>query len=224
MASSQGFWDLLSPAERRLLWSLGTDKKYLPGATMCIQGDPATHLFVLISGWVKVLSVTDGGQETVLALRGDGDIVGEAAGDTVGRRNATMQAINTVQALIVSYDRFTSFLDSNPGASRAYRRTMAQRMSSVDMALRRRAVTSGGQRLAGLLLDLAARHGSQGDGVLEIALPLTQEELASLVGTSRATVTRALNNWRKRGFIRTGQRRITLIDVPGLRRTAGPAA
>jgi CRP/FNR family transcriptional regulator, cyclic AMP receptor protein len=221
---SQGFWDLLSPAERRLLCSLGNDKKYPSGATMCVEGEPATHLFILMSGWVKVLSVTQGGQETVLALRGDGDIVGEAAGDTVGRRNATMQAISTVQALVVSYDRFISFLDSNPGASRAYRRTMAQRMSSADMALRRRAVTSGGQRLAALLLDLADRHGSEGDGAIEIALPLTQEELASLAGASRATVTRALNNWRRRGLIRTGQRRVTLIDPQGLRRTAGPAA
>jgi CRP-like cAMP-binding protein len=46
---------------------------------------------------------------------------------------------------------------------------------------------------------------------------------SSLAGTSRATVARALNAWRKRGLIRTGQRRITLTDVPGLRRAAGPA-
>jgi CRP-like cAMP-binding protein len=89
--------------------------------------------------------------------------------------------------------------------------------------LRVRAVTSGGQRLAGLLLGLAERLGGQAEGVIEIALPLSQDELASLAGTSRATVARALNAWRQRGLIRTGQRRITLTDVPGLRRAAGPA-
>jgi tetratricopeptide (TPR) repeat protein len=66
-------------------------------------------------------------------------------------------------------------------------------------------------------------HGGQAEGIIEIALPLSQDELASLAGTSRATVTRALNGWRQRGLIRTGQRRITLTDVPGLRRAAGPA-
>jgi hypothetical protein len=87
-----------------------------------------------------------------------------------------------------------------------------------------RAVTSGAQRLAGLLLGLAERLDRQAGGPIEIVLPLSQEELADLAGTSRATVTRALDSWRRRGLIRTGQRRITLIDVPGLRKAAGPAA
>ena len=224
MAPSHGFWDLLTPDERRILSSLGHDRRYPPGATMCVEGDPATHLFVLLRGWVKVLSVSDNGHETVLALRGDGDVIGETAGDTAGPRNATMQAISAVHALIVSYDRFTSFLDANPGASHAYRRMLAQRWSNTDTMLRLRMVTSGAQRLAGLLLDLAGRHGSQVGSVVELALPLSQEDLASLAGTSRATVTRALSSWRERGLIRTGQRRITLIDLPGLQRTAGPAA
>jgi len=90
--------------------------------------------------------------------------------------------------------------------------------------LRRRTATTGAQRLAGLLLDLAARHGRLVGGVTEVALPLSQEELASLAGTSRATVTRALSNWRTRGLISTGQRRITLIDVPRLRRAADSGA
>ena len=52
-------------------------------------------------------------------------------------------------------------------------------------------------------------------------MPLSQEELASLAGTSRATVTRAFGNWRKRSLIRTGQRRITVTDPEGLRKVAG---
>jgi CRP-like cAMP-binding protein len=52
-------------------------------------------------------------------------------------------------------------------------------------------------------------------------MPLTQDELASLAGTSRATVTRAFSNWRKRGFVLTGQRHITILDQAGLKRIAG---
>jgi len=128
-----------------------------------------------------------------------------------------------VHALIVGYDRFSSFLDSHAGADHVYRRMMTQRWSDAGIVLRTRAVTSGAQRLAGLLLDLAEQHGSRAGGAIEVALPLSQEELASMTGTSRATVTRALSNWRKRGFIRTGQFRITIIDPQGLRQVAGPA-
>jgi CRP-like cAMP-binding protein len=221
--SDRGFWDLLTRDEQRFLWSVGRDKEYPPGATLCIQGDPATHVFILLDGWVKILSAAEYGREPTLALRGAGDIVGEVAGETTGQRNATMQAIVTVRALIVGYDRFTAFLDTHQGGNRAYRHVMTYRWNDAETTLRIHAVTNGAQRLAGLLLGLAERLGGRTGGVIEIALPLSQDELASLAGTSRATVARAFNGWRKRGLIQTGQRRITLNDVPGLRQAAGPA-
>jgi CRP-like cAMP-binding protein len=218
-----GFWDLLALEEQRALWSLGREKEYPPGTPLCVEGDPATHVFILLDGWVKVISVSADGRQYIDALRGAGDLVGETAGETTGSRNATMEAIVSVRALIVGYDRFSAFLDTHQGGGHAYRRVMAHRWRDAEMMLRVRTVTNGAQRLAGLLLGLAERLDGQAEGVVEIALPLSQDELASLAGTSRATVARALDGWRKRGLIRTGQRRITLTDVPGLRKVAGPA-
>ena len=222
MGPGQGFWTLLSPAERDALRRLGLPRDYSPGATLCLEGDPATHVYILLAGWVKILSTTNDGHEIVLALRGDGDIVGEIAGETTGRRNATIQAVDTVHAVIVRHDTFSSFLDANPGADHAFRRIVTQKWNDADSKLRRRAVTTGAQRLAALLLDLAERHGREADGVIYLVMPLSQEELASLAGTSRATVTRAFGNWRKRGLVRTGHRRITILDPAGLRKVAGP--
>ena len=138
-----GFWDLLPLEERRVLWSLGQDKEYPPGATLCVEGDPATHVFILLDGWVKVISVSVDGRQSIDALRGAGDLVGETAGETTGSRNATMQAIVTVRALIVGYDRFSSFLDAHQGGSRAYRRVLAHRWRDAQMMLRIRGVTNG---------------------------------------------------------------------------------
>jgi CRP/FNR family cyclic AMP-dependent transcriptional regulator len=187
---------------------------------MCQEGDPATHLYVLMVGWVKILSVTSHGQERVLALRGNGDIVGELAGEMTGHRTATLQAIDAVHALIVRYDRFSSFLDSNPGAAHAYRRVMTQRWGDAADLLRKHPLTSGAQRLASLLLELAERHGMITEGRIDVVMPLSQEDLASLAGTSRATVTRAFRNWRDRGFVSTGQKHITITDLPRLRQIA----
>jgi CRP-like cAMP-binding protein len=53
-------------------------------------------------------------------------------------------------------------------------------------------------------------------------VPLSQQELASLASTSRATVTRALSGWRRRHLIRTAPRQITITDLPAFRRAAGP--
>jgi CRP-like cAMP-binding protein len=97
---------------------------------------------------------------------------------------------------------------------------MTQRLSDTATMLRRHSVTSGAQRLAATLLELAGRHGSVAGGQIDVVMPLSQEELASLAGTSRATVTRAFRNWRDRGLIRTGQRRITITDPQSLRQIA----
>jgi CRP/FNR family cyclic AMP-dependent transcriptional regulator len=221
MGSGQGFWTLLSRDEQDTLSGLGMPRDYPPGATICLEGDPATHVYVLLAGWVKILSTTRDGHEIVLALRGDGDIVGETGGETTGRRNATIQAVGKVRALTVPYEKFSSFLDASQGADRAYRRVVTRKFNDADTLLRRRAVTTGAQRLAALLLDLAGRHGREVNGATYVVMPLSQEELASLAGTSRATITRAYGNWRKRGLIHTGQRRITILDLPGLQRIAG---
>ena len=221
MGPPQRFWDLLADTEQSVLSDLGRMSVFPPGGTLCVEGDPATHVFILLAGWVKVLSVTSEGHEMVLGLRGQGDIVGEVAGEATGYRTATVQATGTVRALIVGHDKFSSFLDSYLGASQAYRRFLTQRWSDTAAMLRRRSGTSGAQRLAFLLLDLAGQHGSETDGEVYIAMPLSQEDLASLAGTSRATVTRALGNWRQRRFIRTGQRRITIMDLAALRQIAG---
>lgn len=222
--SGKGFWGLLDAPERAILANAARHSSFAPGATICMQGDPATHVFVLVSGWVKVVSVTSDGQELVVALRGNGDVVGELAGEVTGYRTATIYAIDRVRSLVMPHERFADFLDTHPVAGRAYRRTLTQRWSQTAQSLEVRASTTGAQRLARLLLELAEQHGRGGEsGRAEtvIALPLSQQELASLVSTSRATVTRALGDWRRRKLIRTGQRQVAIIDTAALRRIAG---
>ena len=218
---AQGFWALLTDEEQTDLSGLGRASTYPPGAVICVEGDPATHVFVLVDGLAKVVTVTADGHELTLALRGNGDLVGELAGETTGHRNATMRAIGTVRALIVPYDVFSSFLDAHPGAGKAYRHVVTHRWNDADSMLRSHPVTNGAHRLAVVLLDLATRYGSEAGQEVHIAVPLSQEELASLAGASRATVTRALSNWRRRGIIRTGQRDITITGLDDLRRIAG---
>lgn len=220
---SHGFWHLLDGSEQGALKALGRLRIFPPLATMCVEGEPTTHVFVLLAGWVKIVSVTRDGQELVLALRGQGDIVGELAAEATGYRTATVRTIGAVRSLIVPYDTFTSFLNAHPGADHAYRQAITWRWQEAASELMSRSTNSGAQRLAGLLVTLAARHGIKKQNAVEIEMPLSQEELASLAGASRATVTRALSEWRRREFIRTGHRHITIIELEKLRRIAGQA-
>jgi CRP-like cAMP-binding protein len=100
---------------------------------------------------------------------------------------------------------------------------MAERQRMAFAAHRSHIFASGPQRLAGLLLDLAARQSADA-GELTVTLPLSQEELASLIGASRSTVTRALRDWRSRQIIGADQRPIVILDGDRLLRIAGRAA
>jgi CRP-like cAMP-binding protein len=222
--SDDGFWHRLNETDRVFLSAAGRIARYRPGTALCTEGEPATHVLVLLVGWVKVTSVTREGRELILALRGHGDIIGEL-GEVSGYRTATVLAIDQVQSLLVPNNRFSVFLEAHPDAERVYRQVMIQRWGEASTTLRSRFTTTGAQRLAGLLLDLAERHGVPSLGQVGIEMPLSQEELASLVGASRSTLTRAYDSWRRRGFIRTSYRHIAITDVDGLRKVArrGPA-
>jgi CRP/FNR family transcriptional regulator, cyclic AMP receptor protein len=215
-----GFWGQLPERERQLLQSAGRARIFPPDATVCAQGDLATHVFVLVSGWVKVTVVTGGGQQSLLALRGNGDVVGELAGEVAGCRTATVKTIGQVRSIIVPHPRFVTFLDTNPAAAGAYRHALTERWNDTAESLRIQSISSGAERLARLLLELAAEHGRGDEHHTTIELPLSQEELASLASASRATVTRALGAWRRRRLVETSPRHITITDRDALARIA----
>lgn len=184
------------------------------GSVLCTEGEPTTHVFILLSGWVKIITVTRDGREILEALRREGDIIGEMSGQLAGYRTATVQAFGSVRVLIAGARQFEDFLDAHPGAAGAHRRAMAGRLGAAHGQQRAQAMATGAQRLAGLLLDLFDQAGKK-------TPPLSQEELASLIRGSRSTVTRALRQWRSRHIIGTDQRRIEILDRVTLVRIAG---
>jgi CRP/FNR family cyclic AMP-dependent transcriptional regulator len=216
-----GFWLLLGDAEQAGLRAAARPRVFAPGAVLCVEGEPTTHVFIVLSGWVKVITVTSEGREMLEALRGEGDVIGDIAGTITGYRTATIQAIDTVRTLILGAGQFGEFLDAHPNAAHAHRQAMAGRQQAAFALQRSQVLSSGAQRLAGLLLDLAERAGESSHGMTTTPLPLSQEELASLIGASRSTVTRALHDWRSRRIIRTDQRHVTILDRPRLLRLAG---
>src|SRR5260370_12318581 len=158
----------------------------------------------------------------VLALRGPGDVIGELATDLGGYRTATVRALMPVHALLVTADRCNGFLEAHPAASRVYRRVMAERQHELGQNLRTRMESSGAQRLARLLLDLAARCGRITEHGVMLEVPLSQTDLASWVGVSRATVTRALHEWREAKLGPPPPGRPPAHDPPPVRQNGPP--
>jgi CRP/FNR family transcriptional regulator, cyclic AMP receptor protein len=216
---SDNFWNLLDPADQRALGAIGQPGAFESGCVLCAEFEETTDVFVLFDGWVKIAAAAGGTRELGLGLRGSGDITGELAAET-GYRTATIKAIAQVSALIVPHAEFTRFLDDHPRAARAFQHDILRRLSETTEMLRSRSVSSGPERLAVLLTDLGERYGTPGKGGTVISIPLSQREIASFIGASRSTVTRALGNWRKRGLVNTSRHRITIMNTTSLRRIA----
>jgi CRP-like cAMP-binding protein len=109
------FWAALNPAEQQDFTAAAQRRTFARGATLMREGEPADYVIVVLSGRTKIC-VSEYGRELLLAERGPGDLIGERAALEVSERSATVVALTTVQALVVTTERFAEFVSSHPRA------------------------------------------------------------------------------------------------------------
>ncbi|MFG2618473.1 Crp/Fnr family transcriptional regulator [Streptomyces sp. NPDC048507] len=200
------------------LRKLGRELRFAPRSPLIQQDEPSTHVLLLLTGWTKVTASAATGYQALLALRGPGDIVGESAAVTGGPRSATVTALEHVRAVAIDHRAFREFLAGCPAAAFTLLGLTAERTRASDRRQLAHASMSVRERLATLLLDLARTHGRRGTDGVEIAVPLTKQELAGAVGASREMVQRALKELRDRGVVATGRRTVVIARPDVLRR------
>jgi CRP-like cAMP-binding protein/tetratricopeptide (TPR) repeat protein len=216
--TARSFWNALADPEREALAAAGVEEVFRPGSVLCRAGEDTSQVMIIDSGWAKV-SVTEGGTEKILAVRGQGDVVGERAALTTGVRSATVTALDEVSAMVVPAERFAEFLRGHPRAAEVLERQVTERREEDRARLFPAERAGAERRLAWLLLDLAQRRGGyQHTAAAMFTLPMSQQELADWAGTSADAIGRFLRSWRDRGIIARGERsrRITVIDLDGL--------
>lgn len=220
-ALSSFLGSLPAQASEELL-GLGVTRQFESGRRLLREGDAGTHIELLVSGYVKVTAAL-GGVETLLAIRVPGDILGEIGAVTGRPRSATVTACGWVTASVVSRDEFRRFLRRYPDAALHMAATMGERLRWADQ--RRNAPTAyrAEVRVARLLFEIAITCGYRtGEGVT-LGVTLSQPELASMVGIAEPTAQKAIRELRNSGVVRTGYRRITVVDLDALRRAGAGA-
>ena len=213
-----GFLAALDEPERADLMQRAHRRRYRRGATVFHEGGGSDEVVVVLSGRVKVSTVTGDGKEVVLAFRGPGDLLGELSAIDDEPRSATVGALEPVEAAVVAASGFRAYLSAHPRVAILLLEMLARRLRDAD----RKRVEFGAHdtlgRVAARLVELADRYGEPArDGVL-ITLPLSQEELAGWTGSSREAVGKALHALRGLGWVRTERRRITVLAMEPLRR------
>jgi CRP/FNR family transcriptional regulator, cyclic AMP receptor protein len=210
----EGFGGALTEAEFADLLGRGVKRPFRRGSFIMTEGEASDHVVVLLSGRAKVSSYTEDGKEVVLAVRGPGELLGDFSALDGGGRSATVGALENIEALVLTSERFLGFLQDHARVAVLLLQTWSHRVRDAD----RKRVEFGAYdtpgRVARRLLELVDRYG---DTEGKISLSLTQDELAGWTGSSREAVSKALREFRDRGWISTGRRTISVIDVEALR-------
>ena len=196
-------------------------RSFARGQALMHIGQVPSEVLLLLSGWVKVSATTSAGRTVLLALRGPGDLVGELSALDEEPRSASIEAIEPVQALAMTHERFRALLRERPDTALTLMRELSARLRDADAKRIQLGTYTTVERVGLCLLELCERFGQEEDGAIEIALPLSQEELASWAGASLESVGRALQQMRGLGWIETRRRAIRVVDSAALRNAVG---
>ncbi|HQF95111.1 MAG TPA: Crp/Fnr family transcriptional regulator [Microthrixaceae bacterium] len=213
------FLETIDDPARAALDRLGVRRRFKPGTTVMAEGESATRLGIVRCGLVKLTASHPDGYETVLAIRGAGELIGELSVFDGRARSATISTLVACEVQFVESREFHALIDEHPGIAVAVIRTLVGRLRQSDSHRVCFGADGVGTRLARELLQLADQHGDVlPDGTIHINLPFTQDDLAGVVSASRDAVARALKTWRAQGLVATGRRRIELLDPAALSR------
>ena len=175
-----------------------TIRKYARSAVIFSQGDPATDVFYVQQGSVKVSVLSDAGKEAVVAVLGTGDFFGEGCLAGQARRIATARAMTASTVLIIEKPQMVEVLQTQTAFADRFLQHMLTRNIRVEEDLVDRLFNPTERRLARVLL-LLARYGKEGQPLRIPRMP--QETLAEMVGTTRSRVNVLMNKFRDLGFI-----------------------
>ena len=195
----------ISESDAQRVASLCAERKYRKGATIFSKGDPSNALFIVKSGKVRILSLSDKGSETIVHILKEGAIFGELL---LSEEQRAFTAVAGTDALVtvLSKGSLEELLVALPAISRNFIRLLSKRLANVEREFGDFGHTWSYNRLRKVLLRLCEEHGKETPGGTLISLRLTHEDLANLIGTTRETVTTQMIRFRRMGLVKLQDR------------------
>jgi CRP-like cAMP-binding protein len=213
-------FDGLTDAERERWLVRAATATFQRGQVIARQGDPARHLYVLETGFLKLLQLTADGAEVILRFV----VPGDPFGGVVALGNATypVTAVVVQPSVLRSWTRdvVAEMLAQTPQVRVNIMKEMATHMAEALTRVRELTTERVGQRLAQALLRLGRQCGQAREEGILITQPLTRQELADLTGATLYTVSRTLAKWESEGLLESRKRLLLLRSLEGLEEVA----
>lgn len=182
-------------------------RRHKAGEVVYHRGDPPGGANVVYAGLVKVMLLDEEGREALVALHGRGEFFGELALFTDAPREATVIAIMPTTVLQMTRDACWAVLDRNPKAREWMFKHLTETIERLSARYEAIVFLDVPGRVTKYLLELDA------DGAEP---PITQDDLAAAVGSTRVTVNKILADLERRGLVRVERRHVAILDRPKL--------
>jgi CRP/FNR family cyclic AMP-dependent transcriptional regulator len=183
------------------------------------QGSIGSTLYIIVHGQVRIFTTSEAGQELTVTIFRDSDFFGEMALLDGQPRAASAESMCRTITLTLHRAAFLHTINTCPPIAASVLEVMTARLRQRNLVAEQLANLSASQRVVRQLCDLATRYGIADGGAIRIDLHLTQDDLASLSGTTRETVNRVLANLRDQGLIRVERARVSVLKMQQLEDT-----
>jgi CRP-like cAMP-binding protein len=212
-------WRLLADVpddELQQLLTIARRRPFDRGEVVFHEGDPADSLHLVVSGRFAARIRTPLGDTTLLAIYGPSDAFGELALVSPSSRSATVVALEPAETRSIFREDFERLRKRHPAVDRVMVSLLSERIREMNERLLEAHYVDAETRVRRHLRQLSALYERNDTAVI----PLTQEEMAEIAGTSRATVNRVLREEERRGVIELKRGRTIVVDPEQLARRA----
>lgn len=202
----------LSPPELEAANKRFREHGYEEGEVIYFSGDPATHLYVVASGQVRLTQHSLSGKDVLLDVLAAGEFFGSLAMRQDETYAETAQAQTAACVLAIGAQAFRDLLHESPQVALAVLDLTAERLQAAQERVHRLSAHPVEQRIAAVLLNLAAKLGEPRREGLLIQTPLSREDLAQMTGTTPETASRIMSQFQKEGLIESGRQWVAITD------------
>ncbi|MFQ5329815.1 MAG: Crp/Fnr family transcriptional regulator [Thermodesulfobacteriota bacterium] len=200
----------LPEEDQNMMASMMTPRNIKKKGFVYSEGDRADTLYILKEGRIKITHLAEDGRELTIEIIEPGDIFGELTLAGEEERETSAEALADSFICAISRKNFEAFLKMRPDLSFTITKWMGSRLRRIENRFENIIFQDVRTRLTSLLSDLAAKYGEDVEGGRKIAIKLSHQELANLIGATRETVTLELNNMKRRGDIEVEGREFVL--------------
>jgi CRP-like cAMP-binding protein len=190
------------------LQAIAAVQHYAKGDLVFRSGGPGNNVYFLRDGKIKIYQLSPVGREVILWFCFPGEIFGLAEAARGGGRAVNAQVCEVSEVLAVAQDKFSNFLDRHPQVAKLSMQVLSSRLRVLGEMFVNLVADDVNTRVGKLILRLSARYGTRVGKEIFLNIPLTHQEIADMVGTSRQTVTSTLGELRRQGVLSIDNRRI----------------